>query len=138
MKTKKQIGDLGEDLAEKYLKKQGWRILSRNFRSKGGEIDIIGYRSGRLVYFEVKTRSDHSFGAPADAVDERKIWHIKNAARSFLSIYARGNRIPVFYPLGISLYRPIKGQYIDIIEVYLTKKHELISINHIKDRENQL
>ncbi len=136
--TTKYIGDIGEDYAEKYLKKRGWSILSRNFSTKSGEIDIIGYRFGLLVYFEVKTRSDSTFGSPADAVDEKKIWHIKSTARSFLNMYAKGSRIPVFYPFGISAYRPIKGQYIDIIEVYITKNQELISINHIKDRGNQL
>ncbi len=136
--TTKQIGDMGEDYAEKYLEKRGWSILSRNFLSKNGEIDIIGYRFGKLVCFEVKTRSNNSYGTPADAVDHKKLQHIKNALRSFLSIYAKGNRIPVFYPFGISLYRPIKGMYIDIIEVYITKNQQLVSINHIKDRENKL
>ena len=46
----KQIGDYGEDLAEKYLKKRGWRILSRNFGVKGGEIDIIAKDKNALKW----------------------------------------------------------------------------------------
>ncbi len=138
MKKTREIGNIGEDYAEKYLKKQGWHILSRNFGTKSGEIDIIGYRRNELVYFEVKTRSGNSFGTPAEAVDERKLSHIRSAARIFINLYAKGNRIPVFYPLGIRLNRLFKGQYIDIIEVYITKDCKLLSINHIKDRENQL
>ena len=65
---KRQIGDKGEELAEKYLKNHGWRIVSRNFSVRGGEIDIIGYRFGVLVYFEVKTRKDDSYGRPSEAV----------------------------------------------------------------------
>ncbi len=137
-RSTKEIGDFGEDLAEKYLKKRGWSILSRNFRSKGGEIDIIGYRFGELVYFEVKTRSDKSYGEAWEAVDQDKLDRITHTARVFKNTYGKGNRIPVFYPLGISFYRPIKAEYIDIIEVYITKNQELVSINHIKDRENKL
>ena len=134
--TTKQIGDMGEDLAEKYLKKRGWRILSRNFLAKGGEIDIIGYRFGVLAYFEVKSRNNDNYGRPADAVDQEKIQNIKTAARQFMQLYGWGGRISVFSPFGIDNIKAVRSQRIDVIEVYLDKKPQ--KINHIKNWGSQL
>ena len=72
MSTKKIMGDMGEALAQKYLKRRFWRIVSTNYKALCGEIDIIGYRFGVLVFFEVKTRSNQSYGTPASAVDNKK------------------------------------------------------------------
>ncbi len=53
----KQLGNLGEKIAGKYLKKQGYKILERNFKYKGyGEIDIITMKDENLYFIEVKTR----------------------------------------------------------------------------------
>lgn len=136
MKNKKIIGDMGEKIAEKYLEKRGWRIISNNYKTHGGEIDLIGYRFGVLVYFEVKTRSNGKYGSPADAVDGKKIAHIKTAARSFKSTYSTRGRIPVFYPLGIEKLRKIRQERIDVIEVYLENGES--KIHHIKNWGNRL
>ena len=134
--TTKQIGDYGESLAEKYLKKRFWRILSNNYRARGGEIDIIGYRFGVLVCFEVKTRSNDSFGAPSDAVDHEKVANILKARSDFMQAYARDRKIKVFYPFGIEKRRSINKTRIDVIEVYL--ENGTTRINHIKDWEKKL
>ncbi len=137
MKTTKAIGDFGENQAEKYLKKKNWHILSRNFKARGGEIDIIGYKHGALVFFEVKARSNESYGKPCEAVDEEKVQKIKAAMREFLKSYRFGGKISVFYPFGIEIKRKIRETRIDVIEVYLQNGAE-IHINHIKDWENRL
>lgn len=137
LKNKKEIGAYGEDIAEKYLKRRFWHILSRNYSAYGGEIDIIGYRFGVLAFFEVKTRSNDLFGRPSDAVDGEKVKRINTAARDFLRTYKKGNRIPVFF-LGKKQRRRILKQRIDVIEVYLTPNGETEKINHIKDWENML
>lgn len=131
----KHIGDIGENIAEKYLKKRFWHILSRNYNVRGGEIDIIAYRFGVLAYFEVKSRSTDEFGRPADAVDAEKIAKIKCAARNFLATYSIGGRIPVFYPFDTKKMRNIRKQRIDVIEIFLTRDHRLHRLNHIKDWE---
>lgn len=136
--TAKITGAFGEDAAEKYLRKRGWRIVSRNFSIRGGEIDIIGFRAGALVFFEVKTRSGKLYGAPADAVDGEKVSNIRKTAQAFLNAYRRGGKISVFYPFGIELKRKIRKQRIDVIEVYLSKDENPNQINHIKDWENKL
>ena len=61
-----------ESLACDYLEQQGMHIVARNFRSKAGEIDIIGYHKGYLVFVEVKYRTGKEMGGALAAVDYRK------------------------------------------------------------------
>ena len=63
------LGIYGEKLALKYLKKQKYKILEKNFRCALGEIDIVAKDGGFLVFVEVKTRSSNAFGEPMEAVD---------------------------------------------------------------------
>jgi len=130
MKTAKNIGNMGESLAESYLKKRFWRIVSVNYKSHGGEIDIIGYRFGVLVFFEVKARSNSSFGRPADAVDGQKIKRINTAARDFLNTYCPNGKLPKYRFNGEIKYKSIRKKRIDVIEVYISENNR---INHIKD-----
>ena len=127
------VGAKGEDVAEGFLIKRGWHILSRNFRESGGELDIIGYKRGILVYFEVKTRTNDKFGRPADAVDNDKIRFMLRAVYAFRKAYVRRGKVPVFYPLGITLNRRVAKQRIDIIEVYLDRDLKPIKVNHIEE-----
>ena len=69
---KKLLGRNGEKLAEKYLKKQKYKILEKNYKTHLGEIDIIALDGNTVVFVEVKTRTDESFGRPADAVTKIK------------------------------------------------------------------
>lgn len=55
--SRKQIGDLGESIAEKFLVKRGHKIIQRNYWQKCGEIDIISQKKGTLRFVEVKTVS---------------------------------------------------------------------------------
>lgn len=78
MYLKKQIGNLGEELATNYLKQNNYNIVKRNFKCRQGEIDIIAkdIKSKELVFIEVKTRTNYNYGCPSDAVDENKKKHI--------------------------------------------------------------
>lgn len=85
--TMRAIGDMGEDAVCSYLKRRFYRILSRNYTVKGGEIDIISKKGSTLIFTEVKTRSEkHTslYGRPADAVDSDKIYHIRLAAKRYI------------------------------------------------------
>jgi putative endonuclease len=78
MSLSKQIeGKRGEDAAVAYLKKEGFQILDRNFRIRGGEIDIVAIDAtdgeAVLAFIEVKTRSSSEFGTPLEAITPWKI-----------------------------------------------------------------
>ncbi|MEK7633396.1 MAG: YraN family protein [Patescibacteria group bacterium] len=80
----KNLGKIGEDLALDYLKSHRFSILEKNFHSKFGEIDIVAEKNHCLYFIEVKTRSNLNHGAPFEAVNKRKIYHIKKAAQYYL------------------------------------------------------
>lgn len=82
MSTRK-FGQIGEQIAEDLLKGNGYKILTKNFRSRFGEIDIIALDSDTLVFIEVKTRWSKKFGSPEEAVLPNKIRKIKRTAEYF-------------------------------------------------------
>ena len=79
----KSLGNLGENLALKHLKSKGYRILTRNFSSKFGEIDIIAIHENDLVFIEVKTRFSQAFGPPEEAITPWKIRRIIKTGQYF-------------------------------------------------------
>lgn len=81
--NKLSIGKFGEDLAVSYLKKHGYKIIERNFRIRGGEIDIIALDKDTLVYVEVKTRSSHQFGLPEESVGYHKLRFLERASKFY-------------------------------------------------------
>jgi putative endonuclease len=87
MAAKDELGRRGEDLAAKYLEQQGLVVLSRNWRCRHGELDLVATDSARLVVCEVKTRSSTRFGAPAEAVDRRKAARIRLITQAWLAAH---------------------------------------------------
>lgn len=81
MKT--QTGKLGEKIAEKYLVKKGYKIISRNFRIRGGEIDLIVIKDNTVVYVEVKTRTGRKFGLPEESVGKHKLYFLERTSQFF-------------------------------------------------------
>jgi len=90
-KRKQEIGKKGETVAVHYLKKQGYRIIEQNYRSKAGEIDIIAREKQSLVFVEVKTRSSRSFGSPKWAITPKKQKAISMAALYYLKMTNQNN-----------------------------------------------
>ena len=83
--TNKEFGALGEKLAAKYLKKNGYKILEKNYKNKLGEIDLIVRDGDEIVFVEVKTRSADPYVGGAYSVDRRKQFHILRTAAVYLS-----------------------------------------------------
>lgn len=81
---KKELGNIGEQIAVDYLEKNEYQILERNFYCRQGEIDIIAKDNQEIVFVEVKTRANINFGKPAEAVNEIKQKHMYKAAKYFL------------------------------------------------------
>ena len=84
MHIKKELGNIGEQIAVEYLEKNNYKILKRNFYCKQGEIDIIAKDKHEIVFIEVKTRSSIDFGQPSEAVNKTKQKHMYKTARYFL------------------------------------------------------
>lgn len=85
MKSTKEIGDGGEDLAVDYLVGQGYKIIKRNYRTRYGEIDIIALEGDNLSFIEVKKKSGEGFGSPGEMITPRKISKIRRTAESFIN-----------------------------------------------------
>lgn len=80
----KALGNEGESIAVEYLKKRGYKILHRNYMTPVGEADIVAEDGDTVVFVEVKTRKDDSFGRPFEAVNHRKQEKLKKVSLYFL------------------------------------------------------
>jgi len=79
-------GRRGEDLAHRFLRRQGFTVVARNFRPRSagaGEVDLIAWERERLVFVEVKSRATDDYGTPDRAVGPEKQRHIERAAREY-------------------------------------------------------
>lgn len=107
---RKKLGRKGERKAASYFKKNGWKIVKKNYRNPFGEIDIIAKNKDVVAFIEVKTRESDIFGTPSEAVtNDRKRRYILGAKHFFMG--CRTNFVIRF----------------DIIEVYQG------NINHIEN-----
>ena len=92
MKTKyQQFGEKSESVAVNCLKKQGYRIIELNYRTKLGEIDIIAKQGKTLVFIEVKARKSSRFGRPELAVTPKKQRKISMVALYYLKSTKQSN-----------------------------------------------
>lgn len=115
-KRNKITGNAGENLACEYLENNDYQILTRNYNTSFGEIDIIALDAKEIVFIEVKTRTQYMYGMPKEAVNIFKKNHIYNSAKYYL------------YKNNL-LNSSIR---FDVIEIYLSKgvNHK---ITHIKN-----
>ena len=81
--NKRVVGNRYEERAVSYLSENGVKVIARNFRSRYGEIDIVGHDGSYYIFFEVKYRKDGAAGDPALAVDNRKQYRISRVADYF-------------------------------------------------------
>ena len=85
--SKPAIGQLGEDLAARHLKRLGMKILYRNFRAThGGEVDIVARDKEVLAFIEVKARTTENYGRPVDAVNMDKRFLITRGAFEWMRL----------------------------------------------------
>ena len=114
---KKYIGSYGEDLAIDYLKNKNYTLLSRNFRNRNGEIDLVCKDLDIIIFIEVKSRYSYHFGLPREAVTYFKQKQIIYISKYFLYKYKLFNYNCRF----------------DVIEIYFNKNNNSYFIEHIKD-----
>lgn len=113
MESKQDKGRRGEALAERFLTSQGYTVLQRRYRRRGGEIDLICQEGDGLVFVEVKARTSTRYGTPAEAVDRRKQTALTQTALAYMQQMQRQD-VPCRF---------------DVIEVNLDNGQ----IRHIKD-----
>jgi putative endonuclease len=114
MSNRRSLGDRGEDLAAAALKKRGYKVLERNYRTPLGEIDLIARHQGVLVFIEVKTRTSARFGAAQEAVHYGKQARYRKLADYYLKQKRLGEIAVRFDVVGI-LWQDGKPQ-IEVIE----------------------
>ncbi|WP_419494342.1 YraN family protein [Chryseobacterium bernardetii] len=87
------FGKIAEDIAADFLQKNGYKILTRNFRFQKAEIDIITEKDDVIIIIEVKARSTDAFMLPQEAVTKTKIRSIVLAANHYLEEYNKQNEV---------------------------------------------
>ena len=100
MSLHNEIGKIGEDLARKYLEKEGYKIIDQNYKTKYAEIDLIALRQAQgkpknilenifsskqdiLVFVEVRTKIGENFGSPEDTLDRKKLHKVLHNATTY-------------------------------------------------------
>lgn len=107
-------GKKGEELAARFLEEKGYEIVEKNYRWKRYEIDIIAKKEPFLVFVEVKTKTNISFGNPEDDVTDKKAAQVTAAAEEY--VYETGWKKEIRF---------------DIVAVVI--KGDLVQIEHIMD-----
>ena len=112
---RRERGIRGEDAAAAWMRKQGWRLLQRNIRSKLGEIDLIARDGQTLVFAEVKARQSGSLAPPQAAVTTAKQRRIGRLAQAYL----QRNKL-----------RDVACRF-DVMAVELDARGEVLGIEHL-------
>jgi putative endonuclease len=112
-KTRKELGDIAEEHAARYLAALGYRIRERNFRTRGGEVDIVAEHRRALVFVEVRARTSSDFMTPVESVTPTKQRRIIRAANTYISTRERRERVMRY----------------DVVEVLLTPEGQVQKIS---------
>jgi putative endonuclease len=116
-KSRKNLGNYGEKIAEKFLKKSDYKILEKNYRVGHKEIDLIVKKSKTTIFLEIKTRSNPDFQEAVDALSLKQIKTLKRAIVSYSCL----NKIN------------LNSIRLDLIAIDIDKKEKRAKIKHIKD-----
>lgn len=105
------LGQWGEQLVAKYLQKQGWIVVARNFRCRMGELDIVAKNEQYIIFVEVKLRKNDRFGSACEAVTPAKQHKLRIAAELYLAVHPtllqpRFDVAEVYAPQGLSTENP--------------------------------
>jgi putative endonuclease len=104
---RQELGKTGEEMACAELRRRGYAILARRFRTRVGELDIVARDGETLVFVEVKARASERFGTGAQAVTWRKRRRLARMAQEFL-LRARLDRVPCRFDV-VAVRRPAQG-----------------------------
>jgi putative endonuclease len=113
---KKELGRYGEQRAVQYLQENGYKIISRNYYSRYGELDIVCQKQREIIFVEVKTRKTKLYGSPEESITYKKMQSMKKAALQYLHDYPAAFR----------------GLRFDVISIFIDHQGKE-DINHIEN-----
>lgn len=116
MKDTTAVGKIGEKMAIEHLKSKKYQIVSQNYRTRYGEIDLIAKKENKLVFVEVRTKRNEQFGSPEDTLNQKKLKKVWANAQAYIKIKKW----------------PGPGQ-IDAVCLVLNKDNTLQRINHYEN-----
>lgn len=99
--ARQALGEQGERIAERWLRRRGWRVLQRRFRSGHRDIDLVVERDGLVAFVEVKARRSAGFGGPVAAVNWRKQKELGRSARVWIDRHGRQPEAYRFDVVGV-------------------------------------
>jgi putative endonuclease len=95
------LGEIGERIAERWLARDGWKVLNRRFRNGHRDIDLVVERDGVVAFVEVKARRDDHFGGPIEAVNWQKRIELTRSARVWIDRHGRTGEAYRFDVIGV-------------------------------------
>ena len=95
------FGEIGERVAERWLRRKGWRIVQRRFRNGHRDIDLVVEREGVIAFVEVKARKGTEFGLPVEAVNWRKQRELSRSAHVWIERHGRPDDSYRFDVIGV-------------------------------------
>ena len=99
--ARQAFGQLGERIAERWLKRQGWRVVQRRFRNGHRDIDLVMEREGTVAFVEVKSRRGDEFGSPIEAVNWKKQKELAKSAFVWIDRHGRATESYRFDVVGV-------------------------------------
>ena len=114
---RRKLGDWGEEKALRYLIDQGYQLLTRNWRTREGEIDLVMNLDSTIVFIEVKTRKTDRFGPPEEGITRGKQERLRKTSRAYLQENDYENR----------------DWRIDVIAIEATKIGEIMRLDHYEN-----
>ena len=109
------FGELGERIAERWLRLRGWRVINRRFRNGHRDIDLVVERDGTVAFVEVKARRGDDFGGPVGAVNWRKQRELARSAHVWIDRHGR----------------PVEDYRFDVIGVLVSG--DRVRVRHVPD-----
>jgi putative endonuclease len=99
--ARQAFGELGERIAERWLRQRGWRVVQRRFRNGHRDIDLVVEQDGVVAFVEVKARRGDRFGDPVEAVNWRKQKELGRSARVWIDRHGRAPEAYRFDVIGV-------------------------------------
>ena len=99
--TRQALGELGERIAARWLRRGGWRIVAHRFRSGHRDIDLVVEREGTVAFVEVKARRSGGFGGPVEAVGWRKQRELARSAAVWIDRHGQPGEAYRFDVIGV-------------------------------------